>query len=197
VEQTGGTVDKFMGDAIMAHWGAVTILDTPAVNALNGVKAALAMRNALRQFNQGRDGSIKQPRIRIGIGINSGPVVAGQIGSDHRMEYSVIGDTVNLANRTEELNKPFLTDILITENTWTLIREELIAEEMLPTKVKGKKEPVRMFAVINLRAKPGEKQKRPVNLTEVRAMLGLGAPDLKQLILDMEADERKHPLTQR
>ncbi|GHV74682.1 adenylate/guanylate cyclase domain-containing protein [Spirochaetia bacterium] len=186
VDKTGGTVDKFMGDAIMAHWGAVTILDTPAVNALNAVKAALAMRSALRQFNQGRDGSIKQPRIRIGCGINSGPVVAGQIGSNTRMEYTVIGDTVNLASRTEGMNKSFRTDILITENTWNLIREEVIAEEMIPTKVKGKKEPVRMFAVINLRAKPGEKQKRPVNLTEVRTMLGLGVPDLKQLILNME-----------
>jgi adenylate cyclase len=192
VEQTGGTVDKFMGDAIMAHWGAVTILESAAVNALNGVKTALAMRNALRKFNAGRDGSVKQPRIRIGCGINTGPVVAGQIGSLERMEYTVIGDTVNLASRTEGLNKNFLTDILITEHTWNLIKEDIIAEEMLPTKVKGKKDPVRLFAVINLRAKPGEKQQRPVNLTEVRAILGLGAPDLKRLILDMEADERKH-----
>jgi adenylate cyclase len=155
VEQTGGAVDKFMGDAIMAHWGAITIMESAAVNALNGVKTALAMRNALREFNAGRDGSVKQPRIRIGCGLNSGPVVAGQIGSDTRMEYTVIGDTVNLASRTEGLNKNFLTDILITESTWNLIREDIIAEEMLPTKVKGKKDPVRLFAVINLRAKPG------------------------------------------
>ncbi|GHV76374.1 adenylate/guanylate cyclase domain-containing protein [Spirochaetia bacterium] len=191
IEQTGGSVDKFMGDAIMAHWGAVSITESPAENALNGVKAALAMRSALRDFNAGRDGSIKQPRIRIGCGLNSGPVVAGQVGSNTRMEYTVIGDTVNLASRTEGLNKDFMTDILITENTWDLIKEDIIAEEMLSTKVKGKKDPVRLFAVINLRAKPGEKQKRPVNLTEVRTMLGLRAPDLKRLILQMEADERK------
>jgi adenylate cyclase len=194
VDKTGGSVDKFMGDAIMAHWGAVTIQESAAANALNAVKTALAMRDALRQFNQARDGSVKQPRIRIGCGINTGPVVAGQIGSETRMEYTVIGDTVNLASRTEEMNKSFLTDILITENTWEYIREKVIVEEMIPAKIKGKKEPVRMYAVINLRADPGEKQKRPVNLTEVRTMLGLGAPNLKKLILDMETEERKHTL---
>jgi adenylate cyclase len=186
VDETGGTVDKFMGDALMAHWGAVTIMDTPAVNALNAVKTALSMRSALRRFNSTRNGSVKQPRIRIGCGINTGPVVAGQIGSNQRMEYTVIGDTVNLANRTEAMNKPFLTDILITENTWNLIREEVIAEEMPPTKVKGKRDPVRMFAVINLRARPGEKQKRPVNLAEVRAMLGIGVPNLHQVTVTTE-----------
>jgi adenylate cyclase len=114
----------------MAHWGAIGTADSPAEDALNCVRAALAMREALREFNSGRDGSDKQPVIRIGCGINTGDVVAGQIGSHERMEYTVIGDAVNLASRTETLNKPLHTDILITENTWALVGRHLICEEM-------------------------------------------------------------------
>ncbi|GHT91667.1 adenylate/guanylate cyclase domain-containing protein [Spirochaetia bacterium] len=176
IDETG-TVDKFMGDCIMAHWGAVTVLDTPAVNALNAVKAALAMRSALQQFNEGRNGSVKQPRIKIGCGINTGPVVAGQIGSNKRMEYTVIGDTVNLASRTESLTKVMHTDILITEDTWKLVNRYLLTEEMPPVRVEGKAKPIRVFAVINLRAKPGEMQSRPVSLGQVRALLGYTKPD--------------------
>ncbi|GHV27736.1 adenylate/guanylate cyclase domain-containing protein [Spirochaetia bacterium] len=192
VNQTGGTVDKFIGDAVMAHWGAASTAGTPAADALNCVRAALAMRIALREFNQGRDDSVKHPRIWIGCGINTGSVVAGQIGSHERMEYTVIGDAVNLASRTEALNKPLHTDILITENTWELIREHIIAEEMPSVTVKGKKKLVRMFAVINLRARAGEQQKRPVSLGQVRTMLGYAAPDLANI--DTGAEEQKYKI---
>ncbi|GHU61580.1 adenylate/guanylate cyclase domain-containing protein [Spirochaetia bacterium] len=193
VKKTGGTVDKFIGDSVMAHWGAATTAGSPAADALNCVLSALAMRSALRQFNQGRDDSIKQPRIWIGCGINTGSVVAGQIGSQERMEYTVIGDAVNLASRTEALNKPLHTDILITENTWELIKEQIIAEEMPAVTVKGKKKQVRLFAVINLRSRPGEKQRRPVNLGEVRNMLGYAAPDLA--VVNMDVEEKKYTIT--
>jgi adenylate cyclase len=98
------------------------------------------------------------------------------------MEYTVIGDTVNLASRTEALNKPFGTDILITENTWKLVKDYIIAEEMPGVTVKGKAEPVRMFAVVNMRVKkPGVPQPRPVTLAELRSQLDLAAPDLKKV----------------
>jgi adenylate cyclase len=126
---TGGTIDKFIGDAVMAHWGAVESTGAPEEDALNCVKAALMMRAALRAFNRGR-GTEKKPFIRIGCGINSGDVVAGQIGSEERMEYTVIGDTVSFADRAETLNKPFGTDIMITEHTWKLCGYYLITEEM-------------------------------------------------------------------
>jgi adenylate cyclase len=190
VDKTGGVVDKFIGDAVMAVWGAPVSAGSPAKDAFNCVRAALMMRAALREFNRDRGGE-KRPRIRIGCGINTGSVVAGQIGSSRRMEYTVIGDTVNLASRTEALNKPFHTDILITEHTWRLIGPYLITEEMPPVSVKGKEKPVRMFAVINLKEKDGAVS-RPGNLEELRALLGLAAPDLAKV--DVNAEEKKYKI---
>lgn len=98
------------------------------------------MRRVLEEMNKERNtGDPANPPIRIGCGINTGTVIAGQIGSDERMEYTVIGDPVNLASRTEALNKPLGTDILITGETQALIGKYLLTEEMPPVKVKGKK----------------------------------------------------------
>ncbi|MDR1899052.1 MAG: HAMP domain-containing protein, partial [Treponema sp.] len=118
VEKTGGVVDKFIGDAVMAHWGTAFTAGSPEKDALNCVTAALMMRDALLEINAKRaKDDPGNPEIRIGCGINTGVVTAGQIGSEQRMEYTVIGDPVNLASRTEALNKPMGTDILITEDT--------------------------------------------------------------------------------
>ena len=149
VNKTGGVVDKYIGDAIMAVWGAPESSGSPASDALNAVTAALMMRVELFRFNKER-AEKGLPPVKIGCGINSGPVVAGQIGSEERMEYTVIGDAVNLASRTEALNKPFATDVLITENTYNLIKDKIIVEEMPGVHVKGKTDAIKMFAVINL-----------------------------------------------
>jgi adenylate cyclase len=191
VNKTGGVVDKFIGDAVMAVWGAPVSAGSTAKDALACVRTALMMRTALREFNVGRGGE-KKPIIKIGCGINTGSIVAGQIGSIERMEYTVIGDAVNLASRTESLNKPLGTDILITENTWNLINRYLITEEMPPVMVKGKEKPVRMFAVVNLRSPAGTPQTKPAALAEVRAMLGIEAPDLSKV--DMDAEEKKYSI---
>jgi adenylate cyclase len=176
----------------MAVWGAPVSAGSPAKDALNCVSAALMMRESLGEFNQDR-GSKEKPVIKIGCGINTGNVVAGQIGSSERMEYTVIGDTVNLASRTETLNKPLGTDILITENTWSLIGDHLITEEMPPVPVKGKAKPVRMFAVINLKvSQPGVEQSGPVRISELRKLLGTTAPNLATLNLDV--DEKKYKI---
>jgi adenylate cyclase len=190
VDKTGGVVDKFIGDAVMAVWGAPLSAGSPARDAFNCVKAALMMRSALHQFNQDRGGE-KNPVIRIGCGINTGDVVAGQIGSSRRMEYTVIGDAVNLASRTEALNKPLGTDILITENTHALIGKYLVTEEMPAITVKGKEKPVRMFAVINIRTKEGI-LKGPGTLAELRRALGTSAPDLGKV--DINAEEKKYKI---
>jgi adenylate cyclase len=192
VNQTGGVVDKFIGDAIMGVWGAPVSSGSPAKDALNCVETALLMRKSLGEYNKTM-GSGQRPVIRIGCGINTGDVVAGQIGSSQRMEYTVIGDAVNLASRTEALNKPLHTDILITENTWTLVKNYIIAEEMPPVTVKGKKKPVRLFAVVNFRAKQGTIQPGPVTLTELRQRLGLTAPDLDKV--DMDGEEKKYKIS--
>jgi adenylate cyclase len=190
VNKTGGVVDKFIGDAVMAVWGAPVSSGSPAQDALNCVRAAIAMRSSLLEFNRDRGGD-KKPVIKIGCGINSGPVVAGQIGSTKRMEYTVIGDAVNLASRAESLNKPLGTDILITENTWNLIGPQLLAEEMPPVQVKGKEKPVRLFAVVGLKDDP-DPAGNPRTLSGVRKLLGIVPPDLSKA--DLDADEKKYKL---
>jgi adenylate cyclase len=90
------------------------------------------------------------------------------------MEYTVTGDPVNLASRVESLNKPLGTDILITEDTWRLVRKKFITEEMPPVTVKGKEKPVRIFAVINY----AKSTKGPQSIAKVRKLLGIPTPEL-------------------
>jgi adenylate cyclase len=189
VEKTGGVVDKFIGDAVMAHWGTAYSSGSAATDAFNCVRAALMMRAELLEMNWGRRADDPgNPPIQIGCGINTGIVTAGQIGSEKRMEYTAIGDPVNLASRTEALNKPLGTDILITENTWRLISTALVTEEMPPVKVKGKEKPLRLFAVVNVKgAKTG-----PKTLAELRKLLGIAPPDLSAV--DTSAEEKKYKI---
>jgi adenylate cyclase len=165
VNETHGVVDKFIGDAIMAVWGAPISHGNDTENALNG---ALMMRKALMEFNKGRGGD-KKPIIKIGCGINTGPVLAGQIGSSERMEYTVIGDAVNLASRIEALNKPFGTDILISTDTYNEIKDIFRVEPMQKIKVKGKSEPQQIYAVLGRLDDPSA----PKTLEDLRKMLGI------------------------
>ncbi|MCB1139766.1 MAG: HAMP domain-containing protein, partial [Leptospiraceae bacterium] len=118
IQSHGGVVDKFIGDAIMAHWGT---LAPSATDTADAIRAALDMRQSLLVLNAEfeKEGV---PPLRFGCGINTGPVIAGQIGSEKRLEYTVIGDTVNLASRIEYLNKLFGTDILISSYTMQQVR---------------------------------------------------------------------------
>jgi len=189
VEKTDGIVDKFIGDAVMAHWGTATTAGSPEEDAFNCVKAALLMRVALYKLNKNRkQENIANPPINIGCGINTGIVTAGQIGSELRMEYTVIGDPVNLASRVEALNKPLGTDILITEDTWKMMKDKIIVEEMPPVTVKGKEKPVRLFAVVNLIAVT----QGPKTLAEVRKLLGIKPPDISKA--DVNAEEHKYKI---
>lgn len=186
VNKTGGVVDKYIGDSIMAVWGAPESGVSPEADAWNSVLTALLMRKELYIFNKERTAKGK-PVIRIGCGINTGSVVAGQIGSTERMEYTVIGDTVNFASRTESLNKLFATDILITENTYDLIKDKVVVEEMPAVTVKGKEKPVKIFAVLNAVGIKG-----PKNIEQLRSFLGVEAPDLDKV--DPNAEEKKYKL---
>lgn len=136
-----GTVDKFIGDEIMVLWGApIPHPDAPA----RAVRAAIEMRNSLRQFNKRRNASGKQ-QIRVGIGINTGEVVAGYIGSTRTMSYSVIGDTVNIASRLCAAARA--GQILISESTYAAIRHEFSATRLTPLQVKGKLQPIHVFEI--------------------------------------------------
>jgi adenylate cyclase len=204
-----GVIDKFIGDAVMAHWGAVSsgdeTRDGPSENdAFAAVRSSLMMRVCLRCFNMEREREGK-PAVRIGCGINSGRVVAGQIGTEERLEYTVIGDAVNLAERSESCNKKLHTDILITEHTWRLVNSRYITKEMPSFTEKGLK--IRLFALINVRDPDEEKQlledlekldpkidmgeahrligpQGPQTLEELRSLGGLSTPDLSKVNLD-------------
>ena len=189
VEKTNGVVDKFIGDAVMAHWGTAYSAGSPRKDAFNCIKAALMMRKALFFLNKGRKaGDPASPPIRIGCGINTGIVTAGQLGSDMRMEYTVIGDAVNLASRIEALTKPLGADILISEDTWKLIGDKFLFEEMPSVTVKGKSKPVRIFAVVNFAGDT----RGPQSIDEVRSLLGIDPPVLENV--DVNADEKKYKI---
>jgi adenylate cyclase len=139
IEQYGGVVDKYVGDAIMAIWGMPE--PNPEKDAEFALLACLEMRQKLNDLNERRKSRGQSP-IQIGMGLNSGVVVAGNIGSPSRMEYTVIGDTVNTASRMESLTKDFQTDLLLNESTVGLIsnieRFQLVGP--YETKVKGKQD---------------------------------------------------------
>ena len=111
------------------------------------------------------------------------------------MEYTVIGDAVNFASRTESLNKPLGTDILITENTYELIKDYVLVEKMPSVTVKGKEKPVSMYAVINMPDVtdiPGAGKNGPKSMNEVRTLLGLPTPDFAKV--DLDAEEKKYKI---
>jgi adenylate cyclase len=185
IDKTGGLVNKFIGDAIMGVWGAPSSCGSPRGDALAAIDAMLMMRQALVDFNSGRGGEGK-PLIHNGCGANTGDCIAGQIGSLQRMEYTVIGDAVNLASRIEALNKPFGTDILISENTYELVKEEIVAEAMPAIKVKGKAAPLTIYAVVKRKGQSG-----PATLAELRAFLGIEAPNAA---VDVGEEEVKYEI---
>ena len=158
---TGGNVDKFEGDAVMAVWGvlrddSLEYEDMPDNNplkqelkkkheahvkadAINAIRGTIAMRYALMQYNKEAEAFTKahekeprakyKPHIRIGCGLNSGRATVGFMGSYDKLEFTSIGDAVNLASRTESSNKPCGTDVLITEDTYNLLKYDFIKSE--------------------------------------------------------------------
>ncbi|GAB6081294.1 hypothetical protein JCM30471_02080 [Desulfuromonas carbonis] len=140
-----GMVDKLMGDSVMALFGAPLSLGN---DPLRAVHCAIEMQRAVRNFNQERAAQ-DLPPLEMGIGINTGPVIAGNIGSATRMEYTVIGDSVNIAARLQGLARP--GEILVSEGTYRTIREQLVAEALPPIELKGKRIPVGVYRVESLR----------------------------------------------
>ncbi len=149
VFSNGGTLDKFIGDAIMAVWGNVRSFGV-AGDAKNCARAALGMRHELKQLNgkwreEGRMG------LGMGIGINQGEVIVGNIGSQERMDPTVIGDSVNLASRLEGLTRIYGVDILIGATAAELVRDEFHLRSVARVQVKGKTKPVDVFTFIGAR----------------------------------------------
>jgi adenylate cyclase len=139
-----GTLDKFIGDALMAVFGAPLPLHD---HGWLSVKSALDMRRRLDEFNHRRVVD-NQPKIQFGIGISSGEVVSGNIGSQKRMDYTVIGDGVNVSARLESLTKQYLCDIIISEQTLLLCGDRLWVRELDKIRVKGKSQATKIYEVI-------------------------------------------------
>ncbi len=138
VIKNNGSVNKFMGDGLLAIFG------TPlpyADNHENAVYAALDMVKELEKINE-QYSAILGSEIQIGVGINTGEVVVGNIGTDDYMEYTVIGDTVNVASRLESLSKPNPNSIIISERTYDYVKNVFQTTEMKESMVAGKDEPI-------------------------------------------------------
>ncbi|BDA65990.1 adenylate/guanylate cyclase with GAF and PAS/PAC sensors [Calothrix sp. PCC 7716] len=150
-----GTLDKFIGDALMAVFGAPLPLNEN--HAWKAVQAALEMRCRLEEFNQRRIIQ-EQPIIHIGIGISSGEVVSGNIGSHKRMDYTVIGDGVNLSSRLETVTKEYGCDIVLSEFTYQLCSERIWVRQLDKIRVKGKHQAVNIYELIGDRSTPLDDQ---------------------------------------
>jgi adenylate cyclase len=141
-----GTIDKYMGDAIMAFWGA------PVKNEDHAYLACLTSIIQLEELKimQDRWAANGWPVIDIGIGLNTGDAVVGNMGSSHRMDYTVMGDTINLGSRLEGTNKQYGTRIIISEYTYAKVKDRIYARELDDIKVKGKNEPVKIYELIDV-----------------------------------------------
>ncbi|MFT5683553.1 MAG: adenylate cyclase, partial [Myxococcota bacterium] len=160
VIQNDGVLDKFIGDAIMALFG-VPVTRSPELDARAAVQCAIEMRQALIVLNTERQ-SEGLPAIDIGIGIHTGPLVVGNIGTRDRTEYTVIGDVVNLASRLEGLTKSLGKPVLISADTAALLGD-MDLTELGTYEVRGRSEPVRLFTIAEDTATPLESQETPAS----------------------------------
>ena len=146
IHKNRGTIDKYMGDAIMAFWGA-PIADTD--HARHALYAAMEMSKSIKILNQD---FIKRgwPEIKIGIGINSGEMSVGNMGSEFRMAYTVMGDAVNLGSRLEGLTKAYGVEIIVSESVCQCV-PEMVYRELDFVRVKGKQKPVTIYEPIGLK----------------------------------------------
>ncbi len=145
-----GTLDKFIGDAVMAIFGAPVPQPDHAVRAC---RTALAMMDEIRGLDKKWRQEGKEP-FRMGVGVNTGEVIVGNLGSDQRFDYTAIGDPVNLAARLEGLNKDFpeASGIIISEFTYELAKGEVEARALGEVRVKGKVKPVTVYELIGMKA---------------------------------------------
>ncbi len=152
VFDNGGTLDKFIGDAVMAVWGNVRSRGR-AEDAKSAARAALAMRRELWTLNQRWFAEGIVP-FAIGIGINQGDVLVGNIGSQQKADPTVIGDAVNLASRLESLTRTYGVDILLGPSATELVRDEFYVRSVARVQVKGKTEPAEISALLGPRDPP-------------------------------------------
>ncbi|MDP3837484.1 MAG: adenylate/guanylate cyclase domain-containing protein [Methylococcales bacterium] len=143
--QNQATVDKYIGDGVMAFWGAPRAVDNPAVKAC---QAALACQQQIQQLNQKWRAAELDLAFHTRIGINTGEVIVGNMGSDARMSYTVIGDNVNLTSRVESANKFYGTSVLITEPTYQQVKDHFVTRLLDYAVLAGKAIPIRLYELV-------------------------------------------------
>jgi adenylate cyclase len=143
-----GTLDKFIGDAVMAHWGSI-VSHGPGVDAVRAVEAALAMQHSLSKLNQEWKAR-GWPELSIGIGINHAEVIVGNLGSQSKMELTVIGDGVNLASRLEGLTKAYGLGLILGGAAARLVADRFPLRTVDRVRVKGRTRPVTVHTVVSL-----------------------------------------------
>lgn len=143
ITKRGGIVDKFIGDAIMAVWGAPKGSESDAHNA---VMACIEMRESLAKLNETRIQRGQEP-ILIGMGLHTGLAISGIIGSHEKMEYTIIGDTVNMTSRLEASTKTMGTDLLISNEVVNKVKDKILIEKAGAVSVKGKVAPIDLYKV--------------------------------------------------
>jgi adenylate cyclase len=146
IRREGGMLDKFIGDAVMAEFGIPLPHDDDEDRA---VRAAIAMHRELRQFNRRLSSSPARQPLGIRIGVNTDFVVSGNIGSPKRMDYTVIGDGVNLASRIESACKEYGTGLMLSESTFAKLKDKYQTREIDCVVFKGKSKPIRIFEVLD------------------------------------------------
>jgi adenylate cyclase len=179
-----GTVDKFIGDALMAIFGAPTPQPNHAELAM---QTALEMQMLLKAFNKERVRKGQEPLL-VGMGINTGNVVVGNIGSEERLEYTAVGDAVNLASRLEGLNKHYGVNIIISEFTYQYVKQGIVERELDKVRVKGRQKPVKIYEVLG---KSGEIPTQTQDLCHIFAQ-GLVSYRAKQW--DVALEQFNHAL---
>ncbi len=142
IMENDGTLDKYIGDAIMCFWGAPI---TNPSNAEVACRAAILQLDKLKEINSVMP---KEHQLNIGIGLNSGNMTVGNMGSEGRMNYTVMGDNVNLASRLEGINKYYGTNIIISEFTYEKVKDNFFCREVDEIKVKGKHKPVKIYELL-------------------------------------------------
>ena len=146
VRKHRGTLDKYIGDAIMAFWGAP--VDDPE-HAKNAVLTGLEMHVALKELNKTLMAR-GAPELKIGVGVNSGPMTVGDMGSKVRQSYTVMGDAVNLGSRLEGITKQYGVGFIVGESTRELVKKDFVFRELDRVRVKGKDEPVGIYEPLGL-----------------------------------------------
>jgi len=150
----GGTLDKYIGDAVMAIFGAPLTQDDHAHRAcLTALDMVKALRNLQKEWEEKG-----QPVLKIGIGVNTGLMMVGNMGSERRFDYTVLGDNVNLASRLEGLTKMYGVTAVVSETTWQAARKGLVGRELDVVRVKGKQNPVAIYELLERQENGGSCQ---------------------------------------